>query len=382
MTSTGSQGRPWLWIAAIIAVLGAGGLFLFSRKPAGRPYEPAENSFSNVSDDLKQTVVVPTLDTPIPENRSAIWCSSFQLAWNELKTLAGGPVQLTNAETIAERLNTAQHSDKDLDARDVYAAAGFVKDGIIPRIQGDIPKKFPDVPIPTFDVPPDGAVAYAYLRAQVGFTTPFFDNDESFAFTEATGNKVPVKSFGIRKKDDYAYRKLRDQVQVLYCPKKSMWRDQEVPEFVVDPCKYSQPYQLIVAVIPRHPTLAEALADVQEKITKSPTDDFGSKCHPRDTLLIPAMHWKVNHRFKELEGQAKRFQNALLKGLYLDTALQSIQFRLDRSGAELASEAKVYVKPGASYFDVTRPFLLILRNRGSKQPFFVMWVDNAELLDR
>lgn len=27
-----------------------------------------------------------------------------------------------------------------------------------------------------------------------------------------------------------------------------------------------------------------------------------------------------------------------------------------------------------------RPFLIFIRKRGVRQPFFVMWVDNAELL--
>jgi hypothetical protein len=89
------------------------------------------------------------------------------------------------------------------------------------------------------------------------------------------------------------------------------------------------------------------------------------------------MHWKITHRFKELEGTDKRFLNPSLNGQYLDTALQTIQFRLDRSGAELSSQSKAYVKPGASFFHCNRPFLLILKKRDANQPCFVMWVDNA-----
>jgi hypothetical protein len=29
-----------------------------------------------------------------------------------------------------------------------------------------------------------------------------------------------------------------------------------------------------------------------------------------------------------------------------------------------------------------RPFLLVMQKRGSSRPFFVMWVENAELLQR
>jgi len=94
------------------------------------------------------------------------------------------------------------------------------------------------------------------------------------------------------------------------------------------------------------------------------------------------MHWRVSHHFKELEGKDKQFLNPELSSLYLDTAFQMIQFRLDRSGAELSSESKAFVAPIPSHFYFNRPFLIILKKRDVKHPFFVMWVDNAELLDK
>ncbi len=94
------------------------------------------------------------------------------------------------------------------------------------------------------------------------------------------------------------------------------------------------------------------------------------------------MAWKVSHRFQELEGKDKRFLNPALQGLYVDTAIQTIQFRLDRNSADLASEARDVVKPGASYFHFDRPFLVCMKKRGGKHPFFVMWVENAELLEK
>ena len=62
--------------------------------------------------------------------------------------------------------------------------------------------------------------------------------------------------------------------------------------------------------------------------------------------------------------------------------MQMIRFRLDRSGAELASEVQVICRPMATYFVCDRPFLIVVKKRGSKHPFFVMWVDNAELLSK
>jgi hypothetical protein len=67
---------------------------------------PAVRSFDGDSGRLRRTVIVPTLDTPIPEGKSAVWCASFQLAWNRLKAdVAKGPVGVANAEEVARRLN-------------------------------------------------------------------------------------------------------------------------------------------------------------------------------------------------------------------------------------------------------------------------------------
>ena len=377
----GSLNRLRFWTAGAIGLLALGAVFVFFWND-GRPYEPPMNSFDGGSEALEHTLLVPTLNTPIPEKKSAIWCSSFQLAWNHLKTeVAKGEIQLKNAEGVAARLNQAEPSENDLDASDYYAMAGRVRDGIVQRIQTEMEHKFADVPAPQLDAPADGVVAYGYLRARLKFTTPFFENDEGLAFTDSTGTEIGVKSFGIRKRDDYAYKQLREQVNVLYASEDQLEKG-EGGEFIIDPCKYSHPYQIVLARINWKPTLAETIVDAHKKMTEFARKGWHLGLRARDTLLIPGMHWRISHHFKELEGRDKQFQNPTLKGLYLDTALQTIEFRLDRSGAELASESKIFVKPAATYFDFNRSFLIILKKRDAEHPIFVIWADNAELLDK
>jgi hypothetical protein len=371
--------RRW-WTLCLVAVAVAAVGIAWRYWP--ERYTPPPMSFDGNSDQLLQTVIVPTLDTPIPEGKSAVWCVSFQLAWNRLKSdVVKESIQLTNAQPLADRLNRAEHSEDDVGADAVYAAAGLAKDGIVERIRSEMAGRFPNVPRPDLDVPPNGAVAYAYLAASAKYEHPYFENDEPFLFKDAAGNETAVGSFGIRKKDDYAYERLRQQVQVFYRTRTENWID-EVPEFILDLCKTSEPYQIVLARVDRKPTLAETLADIQHKIASPSKDRSVLGLIPNDTLIVPNMAWQITHRFKELEGQDKRFENPALRGLYLDTAIQTIQFRLDRSGAELSSEAKLGVKPLPSYFHVNRPFLVYMTKRGGKRPFFVAWVENAELLQK
>jgi hypothetical protein len=375
--------RRWLAFCLVLFAVAAGGVALWYFGTTGKPYEPLPLTFDGTSDQLRQTVIVPTLDTPIPEGKSAIWCASFQLAWNRLKDdVAKGPIQLANAQPIADRLNRGDQSDDDLERESVYAAAGLMRDGIADRIRAEMAHKIPNVPAPQLDVPADGAVAYSYLQASAKFDIPFFENDEAFEFKDSSGKKVTVESFGVRKKDDYAYEHLREQVQILYRGTDRERTGSEIAEFVVDPCKTSSPYQLVLARIDRKATLAKTLADIESRTGSANLDPYHATLNTVDTLLDPNMAWQVRHRFAELEGKDKQLLNPGLHGLYVDVAMQAIRFRLDRNGAELRSEFKQHMKPSATYFDFNRPFLIIMKKRNGKRPFFVMWVDNAELLQR
>jgi hypothetical protein len=136
-------------------------------------------SFDGSSDQLSQTVVVPTLETPIPEGKSAIWCASFQVAWNRLKAdLAKGPVQIQGAESVAGRLNHAAQTEEDLEPDSFYSAAGWVKEGIMENIHTEMARKFPNARKIDFHKSElDVAVAFGYLQAEVMFTTPFEERE-------------------------------------------------------------------------------------------------------------------------------------------------------------------------------------------------------------
>lgn len=340
-----------------------------------------EITYDGNSIGLKQTVILPTLDTPIPKGKNVIWCSSFQLAWNQLKdNVIGEPVKLINAEEIANRLNLAKQSRADISDESCYAAAGFVKDGILEKIQTEMAKRFPSEPQPDFSdgLPIDVIIAYSYLTANVKFRIPYFENQKEFIFRDPQGNENPVTSFGIRPEDDYAYQKLRKQIEVLYS---SYHPDRDnLVEFAVDLCKDTKPNQIILARIEPKETLGQTLAHLDDKIASFTREEYFHKFGINDVLLVPNIFWRITHHFKEIEG--KYLGNKGYESLYIRLALQMIQFRLDHSGAELKSEAKLYAAPIPNNFVFDQPFLIYMKKRGAEHPFFVMWVDNAELLSK
>lgn len=162
-------------------------------------------------------------------------------------------------------------------------------------------------------------------------------------------------------------------------------------EFIVDLCRHTQPYQVILARVPRCATFAEASRVLQTKTDKfkeDPDYEVLRRLRPIDTLTVPDILYKLTHHFDELLG--KPFRNAGPQGPFLFEAMQRIDFTLSRTGVVLRSEAFVaggstrrsaeqLAKPRHLRFD--KPFLICVRKREpGATPFFLMWVDNAELM--
>jgi hypothetical protein len=241
-------------------------------------------------------------------------------------------------------------------------------------------KRFPSEPTPEFPLmPPDWIIAYSYLEAYIKFTTPFRPAARELIFNDSQGNQTKVDSFGIWDCFLPQYQKVKEQVDILY-----YLRDPNdhlaTLEFAVDLCKFSQPYQVVVACTQPKDTLIQTLGYLQDKIANSPTDQYSRELGPNDTLLVPNIFWKITHHFKELE--EKNLANPRFDGTPIMAAYQTIQFRLDRTGAMLKSEARIAVGAIPRDFICDRPFLIYLKKRDAEHPFFVMWVDNAELLTK
>jgi len=263
----------------------------------------------------------------------------------------------------------------------LYVAVGWNQKGITNQIQSELKQRFPNRKPPTFPgILPDSFVAYAYLEANVKFSLPYDQNRRPLVFTESDGQRVKVESFGLSAENHGERDKLWDQAYVLFRKGEPSERNFE---FAIDLCSNSYPNQIVVARIARESTLAGAFARIAKELgeTRELTGLDAVRLHKlqfMDRLLVPDFHWAISHRFAEIEW--KTFANNTLKTQPIDVAQQDVLFRLDRSGAALRSETKAYATGVPTAFSLDRPFLVYMKKRGAEMPFFVMWVDNAELM--
>jgi hypothetical protein len=341
------------------------------------------------SKSLKQTVVVATLDSPLPEHKNAIWCATFQMAWDRFKQdIIGEPIQVLGAEELADRLNRSQFPSGSIEEKSYYAVAGFVKNGIIEQIQKEMKRRFPSELVPTFDSrysTPDVILAYAYLNVDVSFKYPYYVYRGRFNFRNSSGVGADVTAFSAQTSGRSEDREhVRNHVEVLYYDSGG---SSGMAQFAVDLSKETEPYQVILARMPRPNMLGEAARTLQDKIAASKNDPN----HPTqrglghgDTLIVPDVLYKLTHHFDKLLG--KFLGNQKWTDYFFFEALQKIDFTLSRTGVVLKSEGRVAAAKSARmkedrhlHFD--RPFLICVQKREpNATPFFLMWVDNAELM--
>lgn len=318
---------------------------------------PPEATFSG-KDGLKASVVLPTLDTPVPPGKSGIWCATIPLAWREFRRIVPGEIQAPDP-VAAARLDLSPGSSDDLPSGSYYVKAGLVEKGIVGTIRKDMARKFPGKTFPDLEPPSrSGPLAYAYLQARVKFQQTFSERNP-IHFQDSSGRVKSVRGFGVEPaRGDEGAKKMREQVLVYSEDERAL----TVTRCAVDLCKSSTPNQVVLALVEPGPTLAKTV-QVVDKLLGGEAE----KLEMGDDLQVPEVSFLLDHRFPELEG------------VNLQLAFQRIRFELNRFGAGVESEAVLYLpKHKRLVFD--RPFLVYMRKRGSSRPFFVMWVDNAEIL--
>jgi hypothetical protein len=387
----GSVRAAVLCLLGVIAIV-AGGAYLWLNWTS---YAPPPKTFDGPSSDLKELTIVPTLDTPSPAGKSILWCSSFQLAWNELQGIIKEPVRIENAEAVCDRLNRAEQSLADISPDSVYAVAGFNRDGIVEKIKSDMQRRFPGVPVPELPSTADGITAFAHLDAAVTFEHPFEISPLPLKFIDSRGQETKVAAFGTSLvSSDSRTEEMLKQVQVLFAVD---YNGTSPSEFALDLSKQTQPNQIILAVLKPAGTLSEMLTGMDRKIalfrkSAKPAEDFDPEAlNHGESVTVPSMRWHISHFFKELEGAEKRLLNNCCRETYLGSAYQDIKFQLDSGGAKVSSSAynlKSSATPNTpnaqhrplTQFRFDQPYLIYFKKRDAKQPFFVMWVNDADLL--
>jgi hypothetical protein len=341
------------------------------------------------SKDLKQTVITPVLEKYIPENKNVIYCSSFQLAWNELRdNMIKETIRLENPPNYLDFLNKSDFSSKDLSPESYLALVGYKKDGITKKIKTELKRKFGNVFLSPPELKEDyDILAYAYIEKNLKFKNSFTKLEIPLIFKNSQGVKK-LNSFGCTNSSIESY-KIRSQVSVLYY---------SATEQVIKLIPNSDKDEIFLAKIPPKSTLLETYNYVQDKIGQGERESQNKTFGNSDILKIPNIDFNIDHKYEELQ-QKKILNKKYLAqvndprykifGHYIKEARQKTKFKLDEKGAILKSGAYIdcacggnphQLQPIPKIIIFDQPFLIYLKEKQSKNPYLVIWIDNPELL--
>lgn len=330
-------------------------------------YSFTEAAESTDAGSLQRTTVTSYLQQKITTGKNLIYCSTFQLAWNVLwDDLIKTPIKLSGTPEIQEMLNKRLTGKEDISEDAYIAMVGFNRDGIVQKIDDALLKKFNNKQGCGIKLSnPSDFLAYAYLFKNLEFENKFEDlNSNPISFNDG----IKVQTFGIKK---YSYE-IAKQVKILH------YNNDD--DFVLQLESKSKNDDIILAKIEPKETLLSTVDYVFEQIkNKKPIS-----LEKGDILKIPKFDFDIFKKYSELIN--RDFLNKNFEEYFISDAFQGIKFKLDEKGVVLESYAgirgvkSVSYSPGTKRLIFDKPFLFCLKEKTGKYPYFVMWVDNAELM--
>lgn len=305
---------------------------------------PESTSISHFS----KTEFVPALESRIAGDKNVIYASAFLMAWDKVKKQLKSPVVLTETNSgHFTDINTSK-SYKNTLAKNEYEAEALVNDGIIAR---------------------------AFFNKTLPFQIKLNKSEHPISF-----NETKVAAFGLSGYDIDAIR----FTEILY------YNDDD--HFIISLTPKNDKHRIVlVKGLQNNDNLLGAFTQINKLIDKGKTEsrlpEFNWKyqIHEDDIISIPEIRFNIESRFPKIEGQ--RFKTGKRKHTVI-SAIQRTGFIMNENGAVAETSVRIAVdsisginhKPIPRKMFLNKPFYIFLKRTDCDYPYFMLFIQNAELL--
>jgi hypothetical protein len=100
---------------------------------------------------MEKTIMSPYMERQIINGTNLLYCSTFQLCWNEMKNFMNGKIDLSGNPDMVTFLNKSLSTKNDISEKSYVAVAGFKKDNIEDTINTQLKSKFDNAPSVNFN---------------------------------------------------------------------------------------------------------------------------------------------------------------------------------------------------------------------------------------
>ncbi len=311
--------------------------------------------------------LTPTFTSGISNtDENIVWVGTFNLVWNDLMEKLGGKIEFSEGQSeLADELNKQSFKSSDLSDNSYYKNQGPSTLELKEEIEKGIKDKFNETSEILDKVDwdnPNSYTLYAILKKEFSFLKPFQTlEDESFKNSEEK-----VKYFGLEPGLNY---EAEENVEVLFYNSKE--------DFAVK-LKTKEGEEVYLY---RTSELEKSFEEEYQKMQSKALEYKGEKHlnYGKDILKIPFINLSSVINYDELCGKIIKGTN-----IFIDHALQTVDFELNNYGGCVKSEALIEAKRGAGTterkFVYNDDFILFLKEENGSTPYFALKVDNSDIL--
>lgn len=331
----------YLWLVLLLFLFVFLFCDLFEEAPNFAELKPI-NSFKN-------TEFLPTLEHTISKEKNAVYSASFLYAWDEIKLKFGKPLIVDPSSKDLPFINNSNSHKNTLLKGEYKTSIEVGKD---------------------------------FISAKAEFSKSLKFDEKMISFTDKLMfDNVKVASFGLQKYD----AKIAKIIHILYY--------QDDNNFIVKLSAKDSSHEIVLfkTVDQTFNDLGQMIDEMNSRIeisskAQNKENIWRYKFEELNRLVIPKINFNIENNYASLISE--RF-HVLASMYYIRTAYQKTAFMLDENGAEVKSNSSFFavksVKPFNSnpknlVFD--KPFLLVLKRVDNKNPYFALWVCNAELMEK
>jgi len=317
---------------------------------------------------LEDTIISAHMEQPLEEGKNVVYCSTFQLCWNDMKDIFDDNIELVDGPEMVDFLNKSLSTKADISDEYYVAVAGFAGDNIEEDINRQLKSKFSEEVLVDYSGnADDDIIAYAYLYKNLEFAEEFESLETPLDF--GAGNYTfDVEAFGI---EDYSNKnkKMGEQVDIIDY--------NNYDDFIIRLNTKSSDDEIILAMVSPQNTLLETIEYVSNRVENGSNESMME----HDVLKIPKFSFNISHTYSELID--KGIENQPFMAYSISEAQQEISFVLDEKGAILKSISSFSLSKDdieSRYLVFNQPFLLYMKEEGAQYPYFAMWIENTDLM--
>lgn len=311
----------------------------------------------------------------VPSNtvrENEVWVGTFQLVWNDFQNkIVKAPIKF-EGETpkLVDELNRQSFKSSMIAENSYFKAYGEKNLELKDKIEKGLMEKFGETSsiVDGIDwTSGQGYIVYAMLKKEFKYLSAF----PEITSASFNGTQEKVRYFGIE--ESTSNPTLYQNIDVLFYTSEN--------NFAIK-LKTKEGEEIILYRTDDDKSFDDLYSSVEKKQKRFL---FGKKeFSEQDLLKVPYIKFSKQFSYDELCNKKIVGTN----GLFIDKAIQTVEFGLDNQGGNLKSEALVIStmsimrRDGGRKFFFDKPFVLFMKETNQDRPYFALKVKNSDLLEK